>query len=103
MLRKIVTHCPSSGFEESHHHEFQFCHEEFCHDEDDTKDTAGFPAALCTILFPDQQRGHNFHFLRIADSDLDAFVCSDELVCRAALFLPYTRLVVADILFFAAS
>ena len=28
---------------------------------------------------------HNLHFLRIADSDFDAFVCSDELVCRADL------------------
>ena len=34
-LEKKVTHCHSSGFEECHHHEFQFCHEEFCHDEDD--------------------------------------------------------------------
>ena len=51
------------------------------------------------LLFSDQQRKHNLHFLRIADSDFDAFVCSDKLVCRAALFPPYTRLVVADILF----
>ena len=66
-----------------------------------TKCAAGFPAALCTIsiLFSDQQRSHNLHFLRIADSDVDAFVCSDELVCRAALFTPYTRLVAADIIF----
>ena len=60
-----------------------------------TKYAAGFPAALCTIsiLFSHQQRNDNLHFLRIADSDFDAFVC------RAALFPPYTRLVVADILF----
>ena len=66
-----------------------------------TKFAAGFPAALCTvsILFSDQQRNHYLHLLRIADSDFDALVCSDELVCRAALFSPYTRLVVADILF----
>ena len=66
-----------------------------------TKYAAGFPAALCTIsiLFSDQQRNHNLHFFRIADSDFDAFVCSDELVCRAALFPPFARLVVADILF----
>ena len=49
--------------------------------------------------FSDQQRSHNLHFLRIADSGFDAFVCSDELVCRTALFPPYTRLVVADIIF----
>ena len=69
------------------------------------KYAAGLPAALCTIsiLFSDQQRSHNLHSVRIADPDFDAFVCSDELVCRAALFLPYTRLVVADILFFAAA
>ena len=66
----------------------------------ETKYAAGLPAALCTmpILFSDQQHNHNLHFLRIADSDFDAFVCSDELVCRAALLPPYTRLVVADIL-----
>ena len=66
-----------------------------------TKYAAGFPAALCTIfiLFSDQQRNHNLHFLRNADSDFDAFVCSDEVVSRAALFPPKTRLVVADILF----
>ena len=62
---------------------------------------AGFPAALCTIsiLFSDQQRCHNLHFLQIVDSDFDAILCSDELVCRTALFPSYTRLVVADILF----
>ena len=40
-----------------------------------TKCAAEFPSALCTItiLFSDQQRSHNFHFLRIADSDFDAF------------------------------
>ena len=66
-----------------------------------TKYAAGFLVALCTfsILFSDQQRSRNLHFLQIADSDFDAFVCSDDLVCRAALFLLYTRLVVADILF----
>ena len=66
-----------------------------------TKYAAGFPAALCTIsiLFSDQQRSHNLHFLRIADSDFEPFVCSDEVVRRTALFPPYTRLVVADILF----
>ena len=48
--------------------------------------------------FPDQHRSHTLHFLRIADSDFDAFVCSDELVCRTASFSPHTRLVVADIL-----
>ena len=66
-----------------------------------TKYAAGLPAALRTIsiLFSDQQRSHNLHFLRTAASDFDAFVCFDELVCRAALFLPFTRLVVADILF----
>ena len=70
-----------------------------------TKYAAGFPAAHCTIsiLFSDQQRDHNPHFLRIADSDFDAFVCSDELVRRAALFPPLTRDVVADILFCAAA
>ena len=41
----------------------------------------------------------NPHFLQIADSEFDAFVCSDELVCGAALFPPKTRLVVAYILF----
>ena len=90
------------AFEECHHQEFQFCHEEFCHDETTkTKYAADLPAALRTIsiLSSDQQRTHNLYFLRIADSDFDAFVCSDELVCRAALFPPYTRLVVADILF----
>ena len=50
-------------------------------------------------MFSDQQRNHYLHFLRIVDSDFDAFVCSDELVCRAALFPPFSRLVVADILF----
>ena len=35
-------------------------------------------------------------------SDFDAFVYSDELVCRTALFPPHTRLVVADIFFAAA-
>ena len=66
-----------------------------------TKYAASLPAALYTIsiLFSDQQRSHNLHFIRITDSDFDAFVCSGELVCRAALFPPYTRLVVADILF----
>ena len=63
-----------------------------------TKYAAGFPAALCTIsiLFSDQQRNHDLHFLRIADSDFGAFACSDELFCRTALFPPHTRLVVAD-------
>ena len=53
---------------------------------------AGFLAALCTIsiLFSDQQRNRNLHFLQIADSDFDAFVCSDELVCRAALSAMYS-------------
>ena len=66
-----------------------------------TKYAASVPAALCTIsiVFSDQQHNHNLHFRRIADSDFDAFVCSDELVCRAALFPIQTRLVVADILF----
>ena len=45
----------------------------------------------------------NFHFFQIADSDFDAFVYSDKLVCRSALFPPYTRFVVPDILFFAAA
>ena len=66
-----------------------------------TKYAASFHAAHCTIsiLFSDQQRSRNLHFLRIADSDFDALVCSDELVCRTALFPSYTRLEVADILF----
>ena len=66
-----------------------------------TKYAAGFRAALCaiSILFSDQQRNLSLHFLRIADSDFDAFVCAGKLVCRDALFPPYTRLVVADILF----
>ena len=55
---------------------------------------------LLSVPFPscfvDQQRSHNLHFLRIADSDFDAFVCSDELVCRGALFPPFSRVVVAD-------
>ena len=65
------------------------------------KYAASFPAALCTIsiLFSDEQRSQNLHFLRIADSDFDAFVCSDELVGRAVLFPPKTRLVVANILY----
>ena len=49
MLEKIITHCPSSGFEECHLHEFQFCHEEFCHDEDDEDEVCGrFP---CCSLY----------------------------------------------------
>ena len=48
--------------------------------------------------FPINPRGHNLHFLRIVDSDFDACVCLDGMVCRAALFPPYTRLVVDDIL-----
>ena len=66
-----------------------------------TKYAAGFTAALCTIsiLFSGQYRNHNLHFLRIDDPDFDAFVCSDGLACRAALFPEYIRLVVADILF----
>ena len=61
------------------------------------------PAVLCDIfiVFSDQQRSHNLHFLRIADSDFDAFVRSDELVCRTALFPPFSRLVVTNNLFFA--
>ena len=52
-----------------------------------TKYAAGFPAALCpiSILFSDQQRNHILHFLRIADSDFDACVCS--LVVPDILFL----------------
>ena len=64
-----------------------------------TKCAAGFPAAFFSMLFSDQQRTHILHVLRIADSDFDAFVCSDELVCRAALFPTFSRLVVADIFF----
>ena len=65
-----------------------------------TKYAAGLPAALYTIsiLFSDQPRSHILHVLRIVDSDFDVFVCSDELVKRAALFRPLTCLVVADIL-----
>ena len=63
-----------------------------------TKYAAGLLAALCTISV-NQQRSHNLHFLRIADSDFDVFVYWDKLVCTAFLFLPYTCLVVADILF----
>ena len=58
-----------------------------------TKNAAGLNAALFTIsilFFP--------IFLRIVDSDFDAFVYPDGLVYRAALFLPYACLVVADIL-----
>ena len=64
----------------------------------ETKYAASLPAALRTIsiLFFDQPRSHNLHFLRIVDSDCNALVCSDEMFCRAALFLPKTRLVVAD-------
>ena len=92
-----VTHCSSSDFEEYHHHEFQFCHEEFLHDEDDEDEVCGrFPC--CSLYHFHQQCSHNLHFLRIADSEFDAFVCSAEWVCGAALFLPYTSLVVADIL-----
>ena len=63
-----------------------------------TKYAASLPAALYTIsiLFSDQQSSHNLHFLWSVDSDFEAFLCSDELVCRAALFPPCTRLVVAD-------
>ena len=52
-----------------------------------TKYAAGFPAPLfpISILFSDQQRNHILHFLRIADSDFDACVCS--LVIRDILFL----------------
>ena len=67
-----------------------------------TKYAGGLPAALCTIssiLSSDQQRSHNLHILRIADSDFDVFVNLAGWVYRAALFLPFTRLVVADILF----
>ena len=65
-----------------------------------TKYAAGLPAALYTIsiLFSDQQRSHILHFLQLVHLDFDAFVYSDGLVCRAALFLPYACLVVADIL-----
>ena len=65
-----------------------------------TKCATDFPSALCTIttLFSNQQRTQNFHFLRIADSDFDAFVCSEELVCRSALLPSRNRPVVADIL-----
>ena len=66
-----------------------------------TKYAAAFPAVPRTIsiLFSNQQRSDVLHFLRIADTDFDAFVCSDELVCRTAFFPPFTRLVVADMLF----
>ena len=65
-----------------------------------TKYAAGLRAALNTIsiLFSDQPRSHNLYILRIGDSYFDAFVCSDDSVCRAALFLRYTCLEVADIL-----
>ena len=47
--KKKVNHCPSSVFGARHHHEFKFCHEEFCHDEDDENEECDkFPAALCT-------------------------------------------------------
>ena len=36
-----IRNCPSSSFEECHHHEFQFCHEEFCHHEDDEDEVRG--------------------------------------------------------------
>ena len=36
---------------------------------------------------------------RVLLADFDAVVCTDELVCRAALFPPYTRLAVADMIF----
>ena len=63
-----------------------------------TKNAAGLAAALFTIsiLFSDQQRRHFLHFLRIVDPDFDAFVYPDGLACRAALFLPYACLAVAD-------
>ena len=102
LFKKMSLTAPSSGFEECHHHEFHFCHEEFWHDEDDEDEVCGrspcCSVSTISILFSDQQRSHNLHFLRVADSEFDAFVCSDELVFRAALCLPYTRLVAADIL-----
>ena len=47
-----------------------------------TKYAAGLPAALYTIsiMFSDQPRSHNLHFLRIVDTDFDVFVSSDGLV-----------------------
>ena len=98
--KKKIAQCPSSNFEEGHHHEFQFCHEEFSHDEDDEDGVCGkFPC--CSLyqfhpVFRSTTQSKSSFFPRIADSDFDAFVCSDELVCRAALFPPYTRLFVAD-------
>ena len=65
-----------------------------------TKYAASLFATLynTSISFSDQQRSHNLHFLRIADSDFDAFVYMERWVHRAASFLPYACLVVADIL-----
>ena len=66
-----------------------------------TKYAANLPAApyAISILFFGRQQHRILHFLRIADTDFDVVVCLDGLASRAALFPPYTRLVVADILF----
>ena len=44
MLNFFFTHSPSSGFEECHHHEFQFCHDE----DDEDKVCGRFP---CCSLY----------------------------------------------------
>ena len=65
-----------------------------------TKYAAGLPAALyaISILFSDQHRSHILHVLQIVDSDFDVFVYLGGWVYRAASFLPYACLAVADIL-----
>ena len=89
--KKTHSHCSSSDFEECRQHEFQFFMKKSAMMKTTTtKYAAGLHASLYTIsiLFSDQYRSQNLHFLLIVDSYFDAFACCNELVCRVALFLP---------------
>ena len=70
-----LTHCPSSGFEECHHHEFHY-QVGFCHDVVDENEVCGrSPCCSSNHFHPvfDQQRSHILQILQIVDSDSDAF------------------------------
>ena len=102
MLKK-VTHCPSSGLEECHHHEFQFCHEEFCHDEDDEDEVCGrFPC--CSLyhihpVFSDNNVVIIFTSFELLILILTHLFARMNWFVELLRFPPFARLVVADILF----
>ena len=93
--KKKLIHCSSSDFEECHHQEFQFCHED-CAMMRRRRRSMRQVSLLLIIPLPSCLPINNI--VIFFTSDFDVFCHLGGWVYRAASFLPCAGLAVADIL-----